>query len=278
VRSTVVVLSAACVAVPATFVMVDVGARTGVLRAQEAWFASVAGESGLPVREAWSQSFRRDPPALVPAVRPSILGRLGIVDPRPWLLAVLALAAFLIARSAGAEQRPLALAAALLAPGLLLGTLAGAAAAAALLGLVLLGTRFGPALLVLLPPWEPRAVATGFGLAGGPRWKMVFTALALVWAATNLAAPSGAQAGLGVSNLLLYVGVVPGAAWSVAGLLAAAALAWFLRGRDGLAPVALLAAVVLTAGSSPQLAGVVAALLILPVLQRGEDPGGDVSR
>jgi hypothetical protein len=278
VRSTVVVLSATCVAVPATFVMVDVGARTGVLRAQEPWFASVAGESGVPVREAWSQSFRREPPALVPAAQPSLLGRLGIVDPRPWLLAVLALAAFLIARSAPAEQRPLALAAALLAPGLLLGTLAGAATAAALLGLVLLGTRFGPALLVLLPPWEPRAVAAGFGLAGGSRWRMVLAGLALAWAAINLAAPSGAHAGLGVSNLLLYAGVVPGAAWSVAGLLTAAALAWLLRGRDGLAPVALLAAVVLTAGSSPQLAGVVAALLILPVLQRGEDPGGDVSR
>jgi hypothetical protein len=191
-----------------------IGVASGTPRAQEPWFASVsdasrraAGQSApAPAREAWSMSFRRDPPGVLaePAggapqhALGGLLGRAGVTDPRPLLAIALVLAAALLAWPAPPAHRPLLLAATALAPPAALGTTMGAPVALAVLALALvLALRRGPAASVLV-------------------WLAPLLLLILSWPT----AP-GLQPGLGVPNLLLYVGatVSPWLLWSAAALV-----------------------------------------------------------
>jgi hypothetical protein len=160
-RLGVVAVAAALLVVAPTLVVVRVGARTGVPRAQDAWVVRAWADAGRlaagtspyapPLaetprgREAWSSSFRVEPagellptPPVAPPgsallatlVRPAV-GR----DPRLLVLMALGLLAVVTVRARGAEP-PLALGLSLLLPPLALGTVFGSPVALALAALV----------------------------------------------------------------------------------------------------------------------------------------------
>lgn len=132
-RSAVIVVGALGLVVAPTLFLERVARGTGTVRALDPWAAEIAGGAN-PVREAWSRSFQNDPPALLEATRSGTrLGRTPldrvtaataklwagsspIVDPRPMVLAGLALGALLLWRASPAECAPLVLGAALLSP------------------------------------------------------------------------------------------------------------------------------------------------------------------
>ncbi len=135
--SMVAVCTVGLVALPALF-LGRVSRASGTIRAQDSWTTVVAG-SAHPVREAWSRSFQKGPPALleVPPRQPrfgrSPLDRITaaasrlwarpspVVDPRPVILLALAVGGWLLWRHSPREQVPLVLGAALLSPFTVLG-------------------------------------------------------------------------------------------------------------------------------------------------------------
>ena len=165
------VAGALVVAVP-LLVMVRVGDRTGLIRAQDPAVVQSAGDAKRLVagrspytpppedtprgREAYASSFRLDPPVEIrpdqPKVPPglSVLATLGrLVDRRDirlWTLFALAVLAALVARRAAGEGKTTALALALFPAPLALGTVLGAPLALALSALfgAWLRARAGP--------------------------------------------------------------------------------------------------------------------------------------
>jgi len=246
----------AAIVVPAALVVWS-GARTGVARAQDEWLARVIAPA--PAREAWSVSFRRDPPG------PLIAGtdaapaapRARILDPRPLTLAAAGLAAFLVARLVPPGARRLVLAAAMLSPAMVLAVVFGSPQPVLLAGLgagalVDARARVRGAVLGGALAW-----VVALALAGGPRWPVV-------------------GPGLGLPNILIYWGVgegsrVVGVALSALAAAAAALTAWRLR-RLGLTALAaaILAGLWLLPSASAHAVAVPLALLAVAAVQRGD--------
>src|SRR5439155_25835316 len=134
------------VVVPTAFVVWS-GQRTGTARAQDEWLAHVVAPA--PALEAWSVSFRRDPPGPLIAGREAAPGgpRVPVRDPRPLTLAAAALAAFFLARLPPPRPRLFVLAGSMLSPAMVLGVVFGSPQSVVLAGLA------GGALLARARGW-----------------------------------------------------------------------------------------------------------------------------
>lgn len=257
-----------------TFVVAHVGIETGLRRAQDPWYVEALGSreapgpgvwaerpgyTPTPVIEAWTSSWRRDPPRRIADPPPSpasfALGRLarelGLRDPRAITVVALLLASLAAAWLVGREARPLATSVLLLVPAGALGVVFGAGdavplacvlaawlaarrssgAAGALLGA---GGGAAPQALLLWPfaTAEPRrgrwmlAIAAGFAVVSLPL-ALPFFGEFLRWALAALPL----HPGVGLSNLLYYRPVepeTPMAVWRLAAPVALLALAFAL--------------------------------------------------
>jgi hypothetical protein len=168
-----------------------VGAATGVPRAQDAWYAHVTPR---PALEAWSQSFRRDPP-----------GPLAGSEPRPWL--------------GTTEPRTVTMLALVVTAIVLLVTVPEAMALVLLTPAAVTGLVFGSGdVLCLL------AVLAAALLARRGRWLsaglLVFVVVAGQWLVLRGA---GLSPSLGLANLAIYFGAEHGG-WALR-VLAVLALA-----------------------------------------------------
>ena len=246
----------AAIVVPTTFVVWS-GMRAGAARAQDEWLARVVAPA--PALEAWSVSFRRDPPG------PLITGtetapstpRAPIHDPRPLTLAAAALAALFLARLLPSGARLLVLAGAMLSPAMVFAVVFGSPQP-----LLLAGLGAGA---LLAPRARARGAIVGGALAGvvaivlagGTRWPAI--------------GPS-----LGLSNILLYWGIgegsmALGATLATLAAGAAALTAWRLRplGVAALAAAGVVGLWFLPAGSAHAVA-VPLALVVGAVVTRPE--------
>ena len=268
------------------YLVVMIGLRTGTPRGLDSWVAQVSADAerlrlgqspytppppdGPLARDAWSTSFRRDPPAEHLPDRPlrppgaSVLGALGrmsgLRDPRYGSIVALAC---VVAVAAGRWAAPGGLAfgtgVALSMP-LSFGLVFGASGLWVVGGLALtglLGERgrgtwaafvFGATVAV-----DPRALAAapllglGPGMSFGRRLGLAAMGYAVLvvpvllldpaaFASAFLRAPESGP-GLGLVNLLLYRGSSPGGAALVLGLATAAVAAlggwWVWRSRPG---------------------------------------------
>jgi hypothetical protein len=275
----------ALVVVPTSFVMA-VGRVTGAPRAQDAWLATAysAAPGSQGPTQAWSTSFRRDPPTPlrdVPAA--TAPGQLALsylasdADPRHLLLFAMAVAALLLALLARASEEPLVTGALLLSPAAIVGVCFGAGDVL-LLALLLVaalqwrrgrmagagfacgvGVALFPRLLfalpLLLPLAGPRVRRASIGAALGALW-FVLPSIALAGGVRAFLAvcwPVGRVVpGLGLANLFLYRGL--DSAWlaSLGSLLpalvvaAAAFAAW--RWRPAVAATPAWASLAMLAG------------------------------
>jgi glycosyl transferase family 87 len=283
-------------------------------RAQDAWVAQMAAAGGpgrapgVPVREAWSQSFRRDPPAELPADGPgppatrTLAGLPGPPggDPRPLTLVAAVIFALLVVRLVPLEHRPLAAAAVLLSPAAAMAIVCGSPIALALAGIAAVvclarAERWTAAGLVLgaVTAAVPHPIA--LVVAGWPRDRPArrpfVTGLALGFAAlvapaailewrTAWAAlgPGALGAGVGLWNVSLYAGRVPSwipvLGWAAAPLLVIVASRWLgLRDTFARAAVLSLVALLLAAGASPhELALPMVAAVVAALPHVGSEP------
>ena len=217
-----VAAAAAAIVAPAAFVAWS-GMRTGVARGQDEWLARVVAPA--PAREAWSPSFRRDPPGpLIAGTEPApVAPHVWVRDPRPLTLAAAGLATFLLARLMPPGARRLVLAASMLSPAMVFAVVFGSPQPLLLVGLcagalVEARARLRGAVLGGVLAWVVTLV-----LAGGPGWPSI-------------------GPGLGLSNVLLYRGIgdgslVLGLTLSALAVGAASLTAWKLRAL-GLAALA----------------------------------------
>lgn len=295
-------LAVTAVAAP-TALVVALGARTGFVRAESEWVVQVRAdarrlsraespyrpppEPGPVAREAWSTSFRKEPPrVLAPQVSRLAPGAAlaelvaGGPDPRVLgLVALLGLLALLAGSSLGPE-RPAAIGLVGLAPPLVMGAVWGAGA---LLPTVVLAAAF-----LVSPLRRPRLAGALAGAAGaldflglavvpfvliaaGRGWRRAAAVAPLVFALAVLPvvalAPAaflralpgpGPEPGVGLLNLGLYAGA-RGSIWLIRLLLAMGlVLGLAALARSGrLAPagagaVAALGALLLSSGRSPE--------------------------
>jgi hypothetical protein len=249
-------LSAALVVGVPAAALVAIGHRTGAVRSQDRWAIQVPADAGRlergespyqppferrpAAREAWTTSFRLDPPRRLepdsPLMPPaaSVLGILtravGILDGRLLSLAAYALLVALATARAPAPARPLALAAAALSPFIGLGTTFGAGTALPLLVLLacahaaasgrpalagMLGGVAGaldhrallaaPLLVWGTPPLRGGRRLAGL-LGGYAAFVLPVTALGPGAWARLLATPPAAEPGVGLVNLLAFRG------------------------------------------------------------------------
>jgi hypothetical protein len=225
VRSAIAVAAIVLVVLVPAWVVVAIGDRTGIVRAQDEWVPEVrtrlVGAGGATAREAWSTSFREEPARL-----------LGTDVPRggdPRFLSMLAAAAAI----ALVRRRSLLLGALLVPPAVTT---------------VVFG---GPHVVGL--------AAVLVGIAMAPRFRWAPLAAALMWAAFTLV-PSISRAldlgaGYGFVNLCTYHGHRPGViVWLAFGAAIVAPLIMIVR-RHRLAATAPVWAAALLA---------TAVLLILP--------------
>jgi hypothetical protein len=269
-------IAMAAVVLAPSIVMARVGTATGTPRAQEPWLVPVsdaarraAGQTQpAPVREAYSMSFRRDPPAVVaegyagsPPQRAlgKLLGLVGTKDPRPLLALLLVLATALVARRAAPESRPLVLAAAL-APPIALGTLMGSPIAIPLLVLAAMAVR----------PWTARA-----------RLLALAAVFILVWLGGMVLAGAhtdvlGARPGVGLPNILFYFGVdAPGwPLWCALIVLVGVAVPRLLRSTTPLLEAATFTTLLLwlSPGVSPNAVALPIVLLLMSALSDEQAP------
>ncbi len=260
-------------------------------------------------REAWATSFRREPPRLLvpelspaPPGAPLLLTLLPVSDPRLLALGALAVLALCAARLVPPEERLSAVGLAGLVPAVALDlvygsgeTMALAALAAALLSLrrgaaggcgALAGVAASldhralvlmPFLVLALPPGVPRR---RFARAAAAVYALVVVPVVALDPGAffgTLLAPLSPGAGVGMVNLLLYRGTVPGPA-AVLCLVGATAgatllLAWLARRAPGAAPLLGAAVLLLALVLSPEtrvdrfaLPAVLIALLAWPCL------------
>ncbi|MBI3932897.1 MAG: DUF2029 domain-containing protein [Acidobacteria bacterium] len=303
-RVAVVVAGALLVVALPTRALVRIGEATGTPRVQASFAASVlAGmraSDAPPVREAWSASFRRDPPrrleADVPSPAAPALGRLlralGLRDPRPLALVALAVSLMLLVVLVPQPAVPLVSGIALLAPPAAVGVAFGSGdvlVLAAALGALLLRARgrslASGVVLGCVIPLAPLAVLLS-PLVLSPDRLFARRALgglalgaAIITGAALLLDPEGfadgwtlAGPGSGLGNLLLYFGAGDASLRLATLALGAAvvALVAFAMGRGRRAEVraaaavgaaALVAGAVLAPWSSPHDLAVPLALL-----------------
>jgi len=224
------------VVLPALTVM-GLGRASGAVRAQDAWVAAVASRAA--VIEAWSGSFRRDPPAVIdpqtraapasPVVR-RVLNATGVTDPRVLLLLAFGGCAALLSMRAPPTVQPLVLAAGLLSPAVAVGVAFGSPAILGLAGILtagLLAARSGWLSGVILgmtslivPPALMGApvVLVGAGRPATRRWIGLAVGL-LAWMPSVAVEP-----GLGPVNLFLYRDTAGGAAGVLLAILRLTAL------------------------------------------------------
>jgi hypothetical protein len=263
-----------------------------------------------PVVEAWSPSFQRDPPAPIEVVPPLSPGTAAAAralrwlgwDPRWLTLAALAAVALLLPRLVPSGQGPLALGVALASPLAAVGTVFGSGDGvllAALLAAVWVWRAAGSLPAGLAIGWAtailPRALLAGpflllpLGVQPG-RVLPLLVGLGVGWGvmvAPLLAASTGALAasllpsarvepGLGIANLLLYLGEGGATAGLALGLLTAVigAMGAIAALRSGaaaprtyaLAGALLLAGLLAAPASSPHDLVVPVVLLLLGVI------------
>jgi hypothetical protein len=250
------------VAVPALAVS-GLGGASGAVRAQDGWTAAVSPRE--PVIEAWSQSFRRDPPRPLETPATSVpaaaglragLAVIGRADPRLLLLLAAGLVAALVSALAPPGKHALGLAGALLTPAAAVGVVFGAPAMLGLAGLLAAGMLAGRAPLAgglvfaattaVTPIAVFAAPVVLQGRAPSPR-AGVGLALAVVAAAAFAGAALGP--GLGLANFFFYrgePGPVAGLALLAAQAGALLAVTWWAL-RSAASPW-LVAAAGLTAG------------------------------
>jgi hypothetical protein len=274
-RATVLVIALVVLAVVPTGIVMRVGRLSGTPRVQDGWAATVWPESDgarPALREAWSVSFRKDPPGAAPVAAPApgaralahVLGAFGIRDPRLLALVALALAAVLIVRLAPPDAALDRMAASVVLPPAIVGVVFGSG------DLVKLGLILGAALLVT------RYARTASAIAG------VAVALVAAGAAERLlGGPSATSLGpsLGLSNLRLYAGATPGTPDLVGPVLVlvgatAALVAWRRVSFDaprllGGAAAILMIALWLAPSAAPDDVVVPIALLAIAVTHEG---------
>jgi hypothetical protein len=312
------------IALPA-WVLRALSERTGIVRAQDRWAVQVQADAARLVdtrspytlppattpigREAFSTSFRLEPPAeLVPdrpivppgtATLAAVLRPLGLRDPRPLLiaaLAALALACLSLARS----RRPAAILPAL-APPLAMAVVLGSPivlTAAALFGSLLAAQRGRRTTSGLLAgaavAFDHRAalVAPLLVIGPAPAWRRAATGLVLGYAilvlpvaaldpagfVANLVASSAPDPGAGLASIFSYWGAAPPTLvlGALAVVVSAGLLALVWRGRvDRMAGAAVgsLAAVFLCPGGPTESVGLPLALLALGGLGEGNGEG-----
>lgn len=196
VRLALIAVAAVAVVIVPSLVMIRVAQASGVYRAQDRWAVALRPESAPgKAREAWSSSFRRDPPALLERGRALPAPRLR--EPRMLTLAMVPIAAALALALVAPGLRPLALGMALLAPPIAVGTVFGSGA------LVVL-TSLGAAWWCAARGW---LVAAGLAVVG---------ALLASTPALAASAPGGGW----VSAALYCAGT--GAGWWLAAVIGAA--------------------------------------------------------
>jgi hypothetical protein len=229
------VLAVGLLVIVPTALVARVGAMTGLGRGQDAWLGSLTPPARA-LDEAWSGSFRRDPPRALPregealqsagagAIRAALQG-LGARDPRVLTSLALILASVLIALAVPSHAVPLALGASLLGPPILIGVPFGSGDAL-LLALVLLRLALGTAArpvaaaavlgvaLALFPRLLPAVPFLGLAVrplvARGERTAAVTLsvwgvfALASAFLGPTLLWSGAVRPGLGLTNLLLY--------------------------------------------------------------------------
>jgi hypothetical protein len=286
------------------FVLVSIGTRTGTARAQDAWVVQAAAPGAMG-REAFSSSFRLDPPGEL-AIEPRRAGPgsevlaalfrpVGLHDPRMLTVVALAVIGALLAWRVPGSRRPAALAV-LLAPPLALGTVLGSPAAlplAALLGtfvaaqagsIALAGLLAGTACafdpralfavpLLFAPPrgraaWGPLLVGFGIGYMTLAAPELLADRRAF---ASRFAIGERLEPGVGLPNLLLYWGAEAAGWIAAAAPLAAGAVTYALFRSavvPGLAGAALASLVALwfSPGISPEALAVPLVLMALAAL------------
>jgi hypothetical protein len=218
-RAWLAVAAGALVVAPTLFVVWS-GIRTGVVRAQDDWTARVVEPA--PAVEAWSTSFRREPPGPVIATpEPATpTRRAPIKDPRLLTLAAAGLAAWLLARLSPPGAGLVVLAGSMLSPAMAVAVVFGSpqpVVLAGMAGAALLARGGGTVLMRVLGGGVLAALLATL-VAGGPGWSEI-------------------GPGLGLFNIFLYWGVEEptapiGLTLSAMGIAAAAALAWRLRTPD----------------------------------------------
>jgi hypothetical protein len=332
-RVAVTAVAVALVVALPTLVLAGLSGRTGVVRAQDPAVVQAQADAGRLLagfspytpppsasprgREAYSASFRLDPPAEILPVRPLLppgpsqlagLARAaGLRDLRLVALLALAVLAAAVAFRFDGDRRPAALALALLVAPLATGTVLGSPAAlslAALVGAWAAGRRFAFAgvlaglavgldhrallaapfvLAGLPPPGRPRAAAravVAYVLAVAPVALLDPAAFAARLGAPGLPAP-----GLGLFNLLAYRGAEASAVAlglaAVAPLVSTGVVLWLLaRPGPPLArgAMASLAGLVLAPAVSAEAVALPMLLLGLAAMAPAEgEPAGAAS-
>jgi Glycosyltransferase family 87 len=279
-RAAILMAAVVVLAVVPAFIVMTVGRLSGTPRVQRAWAASAWSYEAVrgPVpRQAWSESFRKDPPgsAAVPSnpgvyLLADLVRAVGIRDLRAVAVLALGAAFFFLSRLAPREAA-LERVSLLLLPPAMVGVTFGsgdillfALLAAALFAIARGAVRSGSAMIGATAALFPRLVPPAALLARATRPAVAaFAAVVLVVKVVGgtLEGPLALGPGLGLSNLRLYFGADPGVR-DVLGLiliLAVTAAAWLgvrrlvLDGPKGLAAAAalLLATLWLAPNASP---------------------------
>jgi hypothetical protein len=324
-------LAAALVVGLPLLVLVGISDRTGTVRAQHPAVVQSRADAGRILagrspytpppetsprgREAFSGSFRLDPPAEIrpsapllppgPSVLAGLVRPLGVRDLRlPAFLALVVLGGVLAARTDGRRRRT-ALALALLASPIAIGTVLGAPFALSLTALVAAwptgrgrpglasGLLAGAAMaldhraalavpFLLLASGNRRSVARGVAAALAA-YLLVVGPVALLDPAAfsaRLGERTASGPGLGLFNLLAYRGMESSAgAYALAALepLVLAALVLWLLKRPwpplALGGIASLAGIVVAPAVSPEAVAVPLLLLGLAAMEGGEEAG-----
>ncbi len=304
-RTVVIALALGVLAIGPALVVMKVGRLSGIPRVQDGWAATVwPGPSVPALREAWSVSFRKDPPGTASAGNPAPAARalaatlrgLGVADPRVLAVVALAAVALALARMGRGDVPLVRLAASLVLPPALLGVVFGSGdvvlVALALAAAVLVARRHAVAGGLVLGAGSalfPRLIPAAPPLVRGASWLRLASALLAAFALAGAAGlwasggihPPHLGPGLGLSNLRLYFGAAPGKSDAVGPALAAGAalvsLVWTVRrapgGQAGLAAAAAatMAALWLAPAASPDDVVLPIALLALAATSAPDD-------
>ena len=327
VRAGLVTVAAVLVVGIPAIVVARIGERTGVPRAEDAWVVQAWADAGRLAegrspyaappasaprgREAWSSSFRAEPAKELLPDRPLLppgaatlgrwLWRFGLRDPRPLVLAALALLALVAAGASPPGQRPLVLGLALLLPPLAVGTVFGSPVALPLAGL--LGAS---AALRAARGRNDLAAGIGAGMAAGFDHRALLAAPLLVWSGVRRRAILGlglgyallvvpalvpdprafvaafvrgftVEPGVGLANFFLYVGEERSrpalAPFAAAPILAALLVVWVQKAATAaplaMAAVSILAGLWLSPSVSPESLAV--PIVLAALAAQGED-------